>query len=426
MVTVMAAGWANYLSPLVWPEGFTIKGQSLAIIIPIVLFPISAFLWLFYRGTRAQNPWVGAFLIGLAVAWPIHMLILRAHGDQYPHVVWLFIPVLAMLYFKAPNASEAWLLVKLFGWLAVLILITTRALETVGVLSVFRLDPAIIQWEKERYWIPLSGYLGLDGRWPGPFGYNSKTGFIGALLVIIGLASRSRSTWVFAPLGIITLLVTGSRGSMLSAAVGILVLLTFAMRGPITRIPLALRTTAAGISLVLVGWVFLRNPVGTTGRFGEGGIWDAFISLWQSSPWIGVGQVGILADPQASISMEAHNLFLQHLTRFGIVGITVQYLVIAIALGIMAVAAYRGLSWPLAIAAAYYVASLTEVLQDGWLQHTPYSLLLILGAMAAGSHLSRDDPRLPITPQRNGEPKLRAIMRNGQNPRRLIARGTEM
>ena len=36
VITAMLAGYANYLSPLVFPDGFTIKGQSLAIVIPFV------------------------------------------------------------------------------------------------------------------------------------------------------------------------------------------------------------------------------------------------------------------------------------------------------------------------------------------------------------------------------------------------------
>lgn len=386
MLTALAAGWANYLSPLIWPEGFTVRGQALAIVIPVVLFPISVLLWLVYKGKRIQSPWAGAFLVGLGIAWVIHMVIIRHHGDQYPHTVWLFIPVLVMLFFKAPKCDECWVVILIFAWSAAFILVTTRVLEATNAIPMFRIDPGIIEWEKNQYWLPVSDLLGINGRWPGPFGYNSKTGFIGALLVLISIARWSKSSWVLLPIGLLVVLATASRGSFLALLAGCIVMVIFATRGPITRIPLALRAATFAVLVVLVGFTFLQNPVGTTGRSGPDGIWSNFLNLWSTSPWLGVGQVGILADPDAGISMEAHNLFIQHLTRFGFVGITTQYLVIAIAIALMALAAYHGLSWPLALATTFYFASLTEVFQDGWLQHSVYSMLLTLATLAAGSH----------------------------------------
>ena len=387
ILTVMAAGWGNYLSPLIWPEGFTIRGQALAIVIPIILFPVSLLLWLIYNGKRVESPWATAFLIGLAISWVVHMLIIRYHGDQYPHVVWLFIPILIMFFLKAPSPEECWTGIMIFGWAAAVIIVLTRALEMASSIPVFRIDPAIIEWEKERYWLPVSDLLGINGRWPGPFGYNSKTGFIGALLVLIAVARWSRSSWFLLPIGSLVVLATASRGSFLALSAGVAVLVVFATRGPLSRIPISIRTAAFSIIVVLVGLTFLRNPTGTTGRSGPDGIWSNFLDLWRTSPWLGVGQVGILADPDAGISMEAHNLFIQHLTRFGSLGLVIQYIVIGLAIILMIVAAYRGLSWPLVIASTYYVASLTEVFQDGWMQHTIYSLLLVLSTIAGAAYV---------------------------------------
>jgi len=400
MLTALAAGWANYLNPLIWPEGFTIRGQAPAIVIPIVLFPISVLLWLVYKGKRIQNPWAGAFLVGLGIAWVIHMVIIRDHGDQYPHTVWLFIPVLVMLFFKAPKYEECWTVILIFAWSAAFILVTTRVLEATNAIPMFRIDPGIIEWEKERYWLPVSDLLGINGRWPGPFGYNSKTGFIGALLVLISIARWSKSSWVLLPLGLLVVLATASRGTWLALAAGLTVLVVFTTREPIKRIPIAARAATFAVLVVLAGFAFLQNPVGTTGRSGPGGIWNNFLDLWSTSPWLGVGQVGILADPDAGISMEAHNLFIQHLTRFGVIGLTTQYIVIAIAIGLVSLAAYRGGSWPLALVATYYTASLTEVFQDGWLQHSIYSLVIIITAIAAATHSnnnSRDTPSAEAT-----------------------------
>jgi O-antigen ligase len=80
--------------------------------------------------------------------------------------------------------------------------------------------------------------------------------------------------------------------------------------------------------------------------------------------------------------MEAHNLYLQELTRFGIVGLVVQYLPLLLGLGLAVVAAWRGRAWPLAILVSFGVASLTEVFMDGWLMVSAYVLLLVLAVAA--------------------------------------------
>lgn len=76
--------------------------------------------------------------------------------------------------------------------------------------------------------LPLSGYLGLEGRWPGPFGYNSKTGFISTLLILIGLARWSMSRVIFIVVGVLRVLLTGGRGSALALAARLFVLVGFA------------------------------------------------------------------------------------------------------------------------------------------------------------------------------------------------------
>jgi len=178
----------------------------------------------------------------------------------------------------------------------------------------------------------------------------------------------------------VTLLVTASRGSFLSAACGLLVLATFTRAGLIGRIPRGWRVSASGVAVALAAlWVWTA-PTGLTGR--GTWIWPAFINLWETSPWIGVGQVGILADPEASVPMEAHNLFIQELTRFGVLGLVIQYVPFLLGLGLAVIAAFRGRAWPLALLLSFVVASLTEVFMDGWILPSTYILLIVLAVAA--------------------------------------------
>lgn len=381
LVSVAFGAWSNYLAGQVSPDGFTFKAQSLGILVPLAGFPVALVLWFLYQGHRARDPWIITFFVLLFLAWPIHVLIARSHGDQFAHTVWLYLPILAMIAFKLPSPHEAWVVIRIFAWLASGILVITFLLEFAGAITVFALSPEIIEWEKTQYWIPLSGFMHVDGRWPGPFGYNSKTGFIGALIVLIAITRWNKWSGLLLGIGVMALLLTAARSSLLACVAGLAVLAIFARSGPTSRIPIKFRLTGAVIGVVAVALLFLFSPTATTGRFGEGGIWQGFLNLWATSPWIGVGQVGILADPIAGISMEAHNQFIQELTRFGLIGLITQYSAFVVALSLAAVSALRRASLPLAIFVAFGVASLSEVFIDAWLLHSTYSLILILATL---------------------------------------------
>lgn len=380
MTSLMVAAWANYLADRLGPSTFTVKDQAPGIFIPILAFPLVLVLWLLYRRSTPRDPWVTVFLVLLILAWLAHIWIALIHGDQLAHTVWIYVPLLIMLSIKPPGPGSALSVAQWFAWCAVVILIVTRVLEMLGVVPVFQLDQEIIDWERENYWIPLSDVLGIDGRWPGPFGFNSKTGFIGALLVIIALVKWRARNAIVLVVGVVTLLVTASRGSFLAAACGLAVLATFTRVGILGRIPVAVRAVVAAVVALGVGYAVLASPTGLTGR--GSWIWPAFTNLWGTSPWIGVGQVGILADPEAGVPMEAHNLYLQELTRFGVIGLVLQYAPMVIGLVLALLAAFRGRTWPLAILVTFAVASITEVFMDGWLLPSTYILLLILAVTA--------------------------------------------
>lgn len=394
MTALMLGAWANYLADRFDAADYTIKGQSPGIVIPIFALPAVFGLWLVYRRNAPRDPWITFFFVLLMVAWPVHIWLSLMHGDQLAHTVWIYPLILVMLAVKPPSSNSALSVVEWFAWCAALILVVTRVLEMVGAVPIFRMDPATIDWERENYWIPLSHLLGIDGRWPGPFGFNSKTGFIGALIVIISLVRWRPRNAILLLIGAVTLLVTASRGSFLAAACGLAVLATWSRVGIFGRIPVVVRAAVAGVGAALFGYMVLTSPTGLTGR--SSWIWPAFIHLWKSSPWIGVGQVGILADPDAGVPMEAHNLYLQELTRFGILGLILQYFPLILGLVLSLVAAFRGRSWPLAVLVSFGVASITEVFMDGWQLPSTYILLLMLAVVATRGIDRKESPPMGL------------------------------
>lgn len=378
------APYANYLADRKWDEPVLIKGQSLTIVVQFIGFPITLALWALLKRGPSPSRILQVFLIGLIGAWIIHFVLIQIHQDLYAHVLWLYVPILLLLILKTPTREEAWKTVEIIAWIASSILVITFLLERLGIVPVFRIDPAIIEWEKAHYWIPISDFFGVNGRWPGPFGYNSKTGFVAAYILIVAFARWHKRNSILVAISVIVLLLTASRASFMTALAGLFVLALFTRTGVIARIPLMVRWVVGGICIAIPAYAFIFTGVGLTGRFGDNGIWTAYIKLWESAPWIGVGQNGVWAAHGVTDQYTmAHNMFVQELAIDGLVGILAQYTIVILGLVIMTIAAVKGFSGPLAIAIAYIVTSQTEVLNDGWTTPSIYILMIVLTVISS-------------------------------------------
>ena len=385
VLTILIAAYANYVLALLYPPNITIKGQVPAIVIPFIGFPITFVLWLFYTGKPSASKLLQTLFFGLMAVWVVHFVIIHIHHDMYVHTLWLFIPTLLLLAFKTPSSEEAWSLIRLLAWTTATIMVLTRVLELMGMLPQWYIpDPGLAQWEREHYWLPFANHWGIASRWPGPFGYNSKTGFVAVFLVIVALAKWRRSNVALLLIGILGMVITGGRGVYLSALAGLLVLIVFSRMGWMKRLPTWSRFLILAVPVVALATRFVLSPTATTGRIGDSGIWNSFLDLWRSNIWLGVGQTGIWASTgQAHISMDAHSIFVQELAKFGLVGFVTQFAMLAL-VGIICVrAAIIGRPIGLAIFTIYLVAGTTDLLHDGWQSQSMYTLMLLLAAITS-------------------------------------------
>lgn len=364
-----------------WPEATLVKGQSPAIVLVGAFFLASAVLWLLVQGRERIRGPVAWFLIAMSVAWAVHLVIFRVHGDLFNHTAWLYVPILLMIWFKPPRANEGWAALTALGWATAIVLVGTRLLEIVGVIDIMYVPQWIIEFDKANYWLPLSGHLGLDGRWPGPFGHNGVTALMGAILVVLAVARWTRSSPVFLIVGALTLLHTGGRSSVGAAVVGIAVVLVFARKGPVARIPYWVRVAAGGVVVVLVGFAMFAGDAGLTGRQT---FWPAFMELWTTSMWTGVGGTGIAASGGITAEFgHAHSLYVDELARNGILGFGTQFAALGIGVYILVRAATRGLAGPLAIMATYAITGLTEPRND-WIHPSITAYLVVVIVVIAG------------------------------------------
>ena len=381
---IVLARFAGYLSP----SEPLFKGQTAIILAFLCFFGIAAAAWLRLERRAPARRWLLAFLIAISFAWVVQLGLYRFHGDSFNYTALLFVPILAMVALKPPRAAEAWTAVLGFAWATTAVLFVTRLLEMSGLLEVKQQSIWVVAFDEDRYFLPFNTWLGIDGRWPGPFGHNGDTAMIGALLLVIAFARWTRASWAFLAAGALTLLITDGRASIGAAAAGILLIAMFTTSGYLSRFPRTWRIIC-GAALMSFGamYMFVR-PAGLTGREQ---IWPAFFDLWKTSPITGVGGSGIAVS--GGITQEfghAQSLYLDEHARHGLIAFIVLFSALGLGLLIAARAAGLGAPGPLAVLVAYFVTGVTEP-RNSWIEPSVTGFLVILMVITAAAELSRLD-----------------------------------
>ena len=397
-LAVLAAGvvlerWVNYL----WFEQAVVWGQPGNVMTMFLVAGFAFLLWLLADPRRIASGWLMAFLAGMAGAWFIHWLLYRYHGEAMNYTAILYVPILVLIALKPPSSFGVRLAVLTFAWTTTIVLVATRVLEMLGLVEIKPQSPGVITFDEERYFLPLNDLLGIDGRWPGPFGHNGDTAMMAALLVVIAIAFWSRWSWVFLIVGGLTLVLTNGRASIGAAAAGVVLLLMFSRSARLQRFPRSLRIGAGSFLLVAGALVMFARPAGLTGREK---IWPAFLELWSQSPLLGVGGAGIAnGNEVAQFYGHAHSLYIDELARWGLVGFVSQFAAIGIGALIAARAAGFAYPGPLAVIVTYLITGVTEP-RNNWIAPSATGFLLILMVLAAAAYLqgrgsgesSSDDP----------------------------------
>lgn len=386
LLTGSVAGlWAGYL----WPNQVVFKGQAPAVLVPLALYVASFISWLYLARRRVARGWLLAFLVALSAAWAVNLVMFYVHGDLFTHLVWLFVPILVMLALKPPTVAEGLSALRALAWSVSVVLVVTFLLEVAGVLSEKYQPSGIIEFDEQYYWLPVNDLLGIEGRWPGPFGHNGYTAMMGAFIIVIASAAWSRSSWVFLGVGAFSLLVTSGRASAGAAAAGIVIIGMLTQSEPLARISRPIRLILGGLALVLGAVVMFMGKSGLTGRQN---IWPGFVDLWQTSPWVGVGTSGVAVS--GGVTQEfghAHSLYLDLLARYGLITLVMVVGALTIGVGIAVAAGLRGVPGPLAIMVTYLVTGVTEPRND-WVHPGTNVLMVVVCVTIAGAAVSQAAP----------------------------------
>lgn len=385
---VLAVVLSAYLQYL-WQYGVSwipvIKGQPPGVWVGLLLVGTALAMWLVAPRRPTGNPWLVAFLGLLSGVWIFELLLSVIHGDAFNYAVWIYPVVVLMLALKTPTRNETMHAILLLAWLVSGILVLTRILEIVGAIPMASVGDALVAYEESNYWLPLSGLIGPEGRWPGPFFHNSQTGNIGAYLVVTGLALRRRSSVVFVLVGVVTLLITSSRGSMVAAVIGSAIVVFLGDYRWNARLP---RPLLVGATMAVGGVAVFMAYLASPNLTGRDAYWGAFIDLWQTSPWIGVGISGRMAmGPDFISGTNGHNLIIDALAHYGIFAalLVLAILVVAVVIGINAALAKAVL--PLALICTYLVIGIAQS-DYSWMTVSNPWLVLVLAVLLGSASIT--------------------------------------
>ena len=394
VITVVGSAYAQYLWQYVWPGIPLLKAQPPGVYLGLLGAGVTFLLWVPAPRRRAQGPLANSFLVILMALWVIVLALSIVHEDLFNHGVWVYPVIVAMLWLKWPTSDEARSSLVMSGWLLAGILAGTRLLELLGLIPMATVSEGMTRYERTHYWLPLSGWLGPEGRWPGPLGHNANTGSMGAYLVVLGVALRRRYGIVFVLVGTLTLFLTMSRGSMIAAIVGLVIVLLLGDYPWTRRFKRKhLIATVLGLCVAAFGAALLVAP-NLTGRTSS--YWPMFLDLWRSSPWTGVGITGIAAGPEFIRESNGHNLLIDALAKYGIVAALLVGALLVVALTAAVKAASRLVIVPLGLISTFLVIGATESDFDWITTSTPWLFLVLAVAMATAAVETPAAPRDPL------------------------------
>jgi O-antigen ligase len=377
---VVLGRFTQYLWQYVWPQIPLIYGQAPEIYLKGFFAFFAAILWLIYRGHRTRSRLLLWFFGVLAVSWVAFLVLAVVHHDGITYDVAIYVPVLVALAFKTPTAAEVLMSLRFLGWMVAVILVGTRAAELVGLIPMVDVGPYLLHFEVTNYWLPHSGSIGPEGRWPGPMGHNAMTGNAAAMLVVLAAGIRTRDRWLFGFVGVVVLLITASRGSQMGAIVGVVVIVLLG-NNPLTR--RVGRKTLASVLAVAgvlgIGYLLVKNP-NLTGRTTY---WQLAFDLWRQHPVTGAGASGIADSPLYIAGKNAHNLVIDGTVKYGVVGAALVLTILTMAGVLTTRAGLKRLPLPTGIFAAYLVIGLVEA-DQGWLGISLPWVWLVLAVLLAG------------------------------------------
>lgn len=338
------------------PEVF---GQAPGIYFVLLGAVLVVLTWWWAPGFARARGWLATLLVIAAALWIWVTTVGYVHGDMVTYEIWVAPLLIALIYMKAPTGRDfEWVLVVLVSTLAVVFLAVLVA-ESSGLLPRPPSSTWLVSYELQNYWLPLSGTFVPEGRWMGPMGHNAMSGNAAVLMLIVGLAGRMQHWWRAVVLGtsLLVLVLTGSRGSYLGALVGIALVLIITdnfLTRRVSRAKLLLGGSFAVIAVTVLA--ISRNPHMT----GRTYMWERYLNVWQSHQLWGTGTAGLARAGGEDIWPNAHNIWLDVLTKYGIFALLILLTLTGVVIAATLLVALNHVALPLALTGSFLIIGVAQ------------------------------------------------------------------
>lgn len=370
------------LSTFVVGTQAVLKGQSLAVLAPLVGSAAALALWAVYRPTARRGLRLLP-LIGLLVLWLGATLRAVEQASGFNYTVFLVPLILVMIMVKPPSQRDVEKTGRAVG-------VIIGGVAAASLIYSFASDTVFLPPEYEMVYDPVNEFLGFTKRWVGPFFQENYAGPIAALVLIFALYQRGWYRWVMGIAASWMVFASTSSTAFVGVAVGLLVLASTSRSGPWSRVSGRVRVLVALLIVMVIAIISLARDPSFNGRTT---VWSSYWEVWHRNPLGGVGTLGIeqaLRDGTIPLYWtHAHNWFLDALVRYGVFGLILVSGIAGVSLYLTGRAAVQGTGWPLAIVVAFLTMGLLEVPGD-WLTWNLPVFWFVLAVLATeGSSASR-------------------------------------
>lgn len=407
---------AVLVAPLVYQVSMLLFASSTSPGIPVPVLLLLAVLVLmivaWVKGPATAGPWgaLATVFFGLGLALWAYTAIGGAMKGATLVGATIVVPVaLLLLLLRRPDDAAIWRAADIFAWAFAGACVLVLALEVAGLVPswyvLYEVDQMdLASYDRSYYWLPFTDALGLDGRWGGPLRHPNPSGGVAALLLVYAFLRPRGRRLAFAATGVLVLLLTCSRSAYAAAALGLVVLVVLPgwnvrpwWRPTPSRVIAALLGVALGLRVVL--WV-----EADTGLSGRSEMWGEFISLWPQSPVFGVGEAVIVRAVEDGVlppwAFHGHNLYLDTLVRYGIVGVVLAAALLAVVALLAIGRARAGQGGPLAMLLALGITTVAEIVFDWRYPMVPSSVLLVILLLS----VARSDGAVPVAEGSGADP----------------------
>lgn len=333
--------------------------MPLSIVVIYTATVVGILLWGLYRPAIWWDGWTRGWLMLGVILW-LYTTGMWFLQDEKLSGAGVALPVsFLLILLKRPSASDAWRAADVFAWLSVCAGAVILLLEVTGVIPAWyasfgEVGENLVGFDLQNYWLPFREVLGLEGRWGGYAALPNVQGQAGALLLVYGFARPGVRRVAFVATGAAILLLTDSRTSYAACAVGLILMALLPGWSNSGRKWTPARVIALVLGVMMAARVALKvlaDP-NLTGRIA---MWPDFLSLSAQNPVLGAGgpviEDAVKAGDLPAWADQGHNILIDTLVRFGVLGLVLAlaFLALAVLIGVRGARLGQGISVVLTI-----------------------------------------------------------------------------